>query len=251
MTDVLTLEPEPTPEAGLSQIQRVVNIFVAPSKTFEDLKRSRNWLVPFLLTIVFSTCFSYVLQTKVGFYAMNQQRIASSPAQQERLDSLTAEQRDSQLKVGATISAVISYAYPVFILLTALICSLVLWASFNFILGAQMKFGEVLSVWMWAGLTGLVAVIIMVITVYATGGDNFNIVDPIGTNPGYYLSADAPHWLRSLLTSIDLIKIWFCYLLILGVSIVGKVKKSAAAAVIIGWWVLVVLISVLATALMG
>ena len=36
---------------GLSQVERVVDTFVAPSKTFTDILRSTSWWLPFLLLV--------------------------------------------------------------------------------------------------------------------------------------------------------------------------------------------------------
>ena len=136
----------------------------------------------------------------------------------------------------------ISYGYWVFILLGGAIGGLVLWGSLNFLAGAKTTFGEMFTVWMYASLTGLVASLIIIITLVIAGGESFKSQDPLGTNPGYYLSADTAHWLRAFLGSFDLLSFWFLWLLILGTSIVAKVKRSVAAAIVLGWWVLIVIV---------
>ena len=98
------------------------------------------------------------------------------------------------------------------------------------------------AVWIYAGLTGLVGAVLIILMLVLAGGENFNPQNPIGTSIGYYLSADSAHWLKSLLGSFDLLVFWFMALLIIGTSIVAKVKRSTAAAIIIGWWVLIVII---------
>ena len=40
---------------GLSQMERVVNTFVAPTATFKDILRSTSWWLPFVLMVVSST----------------------------------------------------------------------------------------------------------------------------------------------------------------------------------------------------
>ena len=40
---------------GLSQMERVVNTFVAPTATFKDILRSTSWWLPFVLMAVSST----------------------------------------------------------------------------------------------------------------------------------------------------------------------------------------------------
>lgn len=227
---------------GLSQIERVVDVFIAPSKTFTDILRSRSVWFPILLTIIFSLAVAVTMQKRVGFDQMYQTSLAQRPAQQAQMDSLPPDQRAARMRAGVGITEGITYGYWALGLIFAAIASLVLWGSFNFLAGAKTTFSEMFAVWIYAGLTGLVGAVLMIVMLTVVGGENFNVQDPIGTNIGYYLSADAAHWLKALLGSFDLLVFWFMALLIIGTSIVAKVKRSTAAAIIIGWWVLIVII---------
>ena len=42
-------------------------LFIAPSRTFTDLRRNANWWAPFLITAIVSLLFVYVVDQKVGF----------------------------------------------------------------------------------------------------------------------------------------------------------------------------------------
>jgi hypothetical protein len=229
---------------GLSQAERVVDTFVAPSKTFTDILRSRSWWLPFVLMMISSLAVAFTMQKRVGFDRMAEMSLQQNPSQQAQVDSLPPDQRASQMKMRTSITEGISYMYWALILLGAAIGALVLWGSFNFLAGANTTFGEMFAVWMYASLTGLVASLIIILTLVIAGGDSFNIQDPLGTNPGYYLSSESPHWLRAFLGSFDLLSFWFLGLLILGTSIVAKVKRGVAAAIVLGWWVLILLVKV-------
>lgn len=229
-------------EQGLSQVERVVDTFVAPAKTFTDILRSRSCWLPILLIVIMSLATAFTMQKRVGFDQMYQMTLQQNPAQQARIDALTPEQRPAALKIGAEFTEGISYAYWALSLLGAVIGALVLWASFNFLAGAKTSFSEMFSVWIYASLVGLVTAALIILMLTLNGGDNFNVQDPVGTNIGYYLSMDSPHWLRALLGSFDLIGFWFLGLLIVGTSIVAKVKRSVASAIVLGWWVLIVLV---------
>lgn len=229
-------------EVGLSQVERVVDTFIAPSKTFTDILRSRSCWLPILLMIVVSLAVAFTMQKRVGFDQVYSMTLQQSPAQQAQVDALPPDQRAARMRIGAEITEGISYAYWALGLIGAAIGALVLWASFNFLAGARTSFSEMFAVWIYAALTGLVTAVIIIAMLTIAGGDNFNAQDPIGTNPGYYLSSDSPHWLRALLGSFDLLMFWFLGLLILGTSIVAKVKRSTAAAIVLGWWVLIILV---------
>lgn len=231
-----------TASTGLSQVERVVDTFIAPTKTFTDILRSRSCWFPILITIIFSLAVAATMQKRVGFDQMYQTNLAQSPSQQQRLDSLPPEQKAAQMRVGVAFTEGIAYGYWALGLIVAAIASLILWGSFTFLAGAKTSFSEMFAVWIYSGLTGLVGAVLIIVMLVVAGGENFNVQDPIGTNLGYYLSTDSAHWLRALLGSFDLLVFWFLALLIIGTSIVAKVKRSTAAAIIIGWWVLIVII---------
>jgi len=74
---------EPAP---LSEGQRLVNTFFAPSKAFTDLRRNASWWAPFLIIAVVSLLFIYVVDQKVGFQKVAENQIQLQPKQAERLD---------------------------------------------------------------------------------------------------------------------------------------------------------------------
>ncbi len=81
--------------------------------------------------------------------------------------------------------------------------------------------------------------------------DSFNLQDPIGTNPGYYLSSTAAPWLHAFLGSFDLFTLWILFLYALGGSIVARVKSTSGYALIFGAWFLYVLVKTGIAAAMG
>lgn len=241
MSDDVVVDGQ-TAGTGLSQAERVVDVFIAPSKTFTDILRSRSCWLPILLTVIFSLAVAFTMQKKVGFDQMYQTTLAQSPAQQAQMDSLPPDQRAARMKMGAAISEGISFGYWAIGLIVAAIAALVLWGSFNFLAGAKTTFSEMFAIWIYAGLTGLVGAVIIIATLMLAGGESFNVQDPIGTNIGYYLGSDSPHWLKSLMGSFDLLMFWFLWLLIIGTAIVAKVKRGTAALIVLGWWVLILIV---------
>src|SRR3982074_3448357 len=110
---------------GLSEPQRLINTFIAASKTFPDIRRNASWWVPLLLISIFSIGFFVMIDKKVGFEQVARTMLASnkaiqqlSPAQQEQAYARTA----IGLKVG-------EYAAPIFVLIYVLIIAAVLMAT--------------------------------------------------------------------------------------------------------------------------
>lgn len=238
--------------AGLSQVERVVDTFLAPTKTFTDIRRNASWWLPFLLGILVSLAFATSVDRKIGFDQVAQSNINRSAQTQQSMSNLTDAQREQTVHRIAGFTRVVSYLYPVLGLIFALICAGILMLSFNFGLGAKASYKEYLAVWFFAGLPFLIKFLLAAISIFAgASADHFDMNNPVGTNVGWYLTSDSPLWLRTLLSSADIFTIWVVLLLIIGCSTIARVKRSSAAIVILGWWVLIILGGTIMAAVQG
>ena len=48
-------------------MERVIDTFIAPSKTFNDILRSASWWLPWLLSVLVTLGFSAAIQQKIGW----------------------------------------------------------------------------------------------------------------------------------------------------------------------------------------
>ncbi len=232
----------------LSQTQRVVDVFVAPSATFGDIRRSASWWLPFLIIALTTLAVAFSIDRKVGFEQVVDNQIHQSASQESQLNSLDPPARAARLHAMAIGYRYTTYASPLMVLAIAAFGSLILWASFNFALGAQTTYAQIFALWMYANLPRVLAALITVVTLWFGGSpENFNLQEPTGTNPGYYMT-DSAHWVRVLMSFFDVVGIWVVVLLLIGGAIVARVKVGQAAAVVVGWWLLILVISVGATA---
>jgi hypothetical protein len=252
MTAMEAAMQQPGESAGLSQVERVVDTFVAPTKTFTDILRNASWWLPFLLSILVSLAFVTSIDRQIGFEQVAQTNINRNAQAQQRMSGLTDAERQQQIHTIARVTRVISYAYPVLGVIFALICAGILMMSFNFGLGAKASYKEYLAVWFYAGLPYLIKFLLAAIAIFAgVSAEQFDINNPVGTNVGWYLTSDVPLWVRTLFSSADIFTLWAIVLLILGCSIVARVKRSSAAIVVIGWWVLIILAGTIMAAVQG
>ncbi len=235
-----------------SQLERVLHAYIAPEATFADILRSASWWLPYVLSLLAAILFAFALQHEIGFKKVAESIVNNSPQMQDRISSMTPAQMQGMEATIATSVRISTYAFPVLILLIALVCAAVLMASFNFGLGAEAKFGQYLALWFYATLPMLVKSLLISVTLFAgLGADQFNILNPLGSNLGYYIGQDAPAWLTSLLSFVDVFTLWSVVLLILGSAIVAKVQRKQAAIVVVVWFVLVVFVSTVLAALRG
>jgi hypothetical protein len=251
MSDVMAVEGQPT-GPGLGQVERVVDTFVAPTKTFTDILRSSSWWLPYLLGATLGLLFAYVILNKVGLPTLVDGVVHHSKSLEDRLANATP---GDAAKIRSTIEGQFkfSYAFPVLGLLFGVMCAGVLMATSNFVFGGHAKYKQMLAVWFYGTLPLFVFNLLVIVSIYAgLSGDSFDIQNAIGTNIGYYLSGtELPHWLIALLSAIDVFAIWSALLLTLGVSIVAGIKRSLAAVAVFGWWFIYVLLKVAGAAISG
>jgi hypothetical protein len=243
MSDSLANAEASTP---LSEVERVIDTFIAPSKTFNDILRSASWWLPWLLGVLVTMGYSAAIQQKIGWdktYSNILQH--SSETQQERFAQLSPDQQARQKAVASSFTKYIVWASPVLGLLFTAIAAGLLLMTLNFGLGGRATFGQLFAVWMYATLPWLIQGILATVVLFAgLDPDAFNLKNPVGTNLGYYLPSDWPQWLIAFGTSIDLLTIWVLVLVAIGCAIVAKTKLSTTVMAVMGWWVLITLAKV-------
>ena len=229
-------------EAPLTETQRVIDIFVAPSKTFTDIRRKATFWGPLAIMIVVGLVFAFAVQQKVGWERVFENNLHQNPTKAEKLES--APNAEQVKAISAKVTAVVSYIYFVPLLIFTAIYALLLWATVNFGFGGTSKYSQIYAVSMYSSLVMNIKFLLGVVAIFAgLAPDSFLINNPVGSNIGYYLSSDVPLWLRTMCMHLDLFEIWSLVLSIIGVSIVAKVSRGKASAVVVGWWLLVVIIT--------
>ncbi|HTT19551.1 MAG TPA: YIP1 family protein [Candidatus Sulfotelmatobacter sp.] len=236
--------PSPAPEAAppLSEGARIINTFIAPSKTFTDLRRSAAWWAPFLLMSIVSVIFVYTAGQKIGFRKIMENQMQAQPKAQARLEQLPADQRERQMEAGAKVTAVISYCFPILTLIIWLIIATLLFATFKLVAGANVSFGVSVAIVIYAALPLMLKSLLGIVSVLAgVNPDSFSFQNPVATNPGYFLNPADGVFLYGIATAVDIFMIWTLALTAIGFTCVSKVKKGTAFAIVFGWWAILTL----------
>ena len=236
----------PVPESAppLSQGQRIINTFIAPSKAFADLRRSASWWLPFLLMSLASLLFVYVVDQKIGFRKVAENQLQMSPKGAARMEQLPPEDRNRQMQQQATGFRYFSYGYPVIIVIWNLLMAAILFATFKFAAGADVKFKVALAIVMYASLPLIIKSLLAMLSVgVGASADSFTFQNPIASNPGYFLNPADSRWLYSLGSALDIFMVWTLALTAIGFSAVSKVKRSTALLIVFGWYLFFVVAS--------
>jgi len=233
------LSPEPAP---LSEGQRLINTFFAPSKTFTDLRSNASWWAPFLIIAIISVLFGYVVDQKVGFRKVVDNVIQLQPKTAAQLENMPADQREKNLTLQATITKFITYGFPVIALLVYVIFAAVIFATLKFGASADVKFSRMFALVVYTRLPQILMPLLAISSLLAgVSSDGFNIQNPVATNPGYFIGPEGSPVLRALLTPLDVLSFWSLILTAIGITCISKVKRGTAFAVVFGWFAVVVL----------
>jgi Yip1 domain len=222
---------------ALSEGQRLMYTFIAPSKTMADLRRNASWWIPWLLISVASLAFVFALDKKIGWGQVIETQIQSNPKAAERLERLAPEQRAKIAKQQEAGARYVSYAAPVTNLLLLSVVSGVLVGLFNFGFGARFTFRQMMSISAYSFLPIILSTLLSILVVWFVDPESFDVKFPIASSIGYFIPASMPFW-KALLGAVDVFTLWTMFLLAVGVSQMSKVKKGTAFAAIFGVFLL-------------
>jgi len=229
--------PSPIDSAPLSEGARIVDTFIAPSKTFTDLRRNASWWGPWLLISIFSMLFIYAMGRQIGFDQISKNQVAHS-SRADQFEKLPADQQARQIHLSSNIIRYFAYGSPVLILFYFLVTTVVLWATFKIAAGAETTFGQAYAIVMYASLPGIVGAILGIISLFSgVDPEGFDINNPVGTNLAYYLDpVTTGKFLRGMASALDLITIWTIVLMGIGFACTSKVKRSTAIVIVAAWY---------------
>jgi len=228
----------PTPSslesAPLSEGARLIDTFIAPGKTFTDLRRNPSWWAPWLLISALAILFFVVLERQIGFEQVTKNEISRS-SRAEQVEKLPPDQRARQLQVATSITRYVCYATPVTLLIVFVLVAAVLMGVFNVAAGAGIGFKTALAIVAYANLPGVLSALLAIISLFA-GVDpaGFNIRNPVATNPAYFMDPTANRFLYVLATALDVFVLWTVVLTGIGFACNSKVKRSTAIAIVAG-----------------
>lgn len=247
MSDAIVMEQ---PETRLSQVERVVDAFLAPTKTFTDILRDASWWLPYVLSVLLGMLLMTAVVQKVGWQQLVDNAVQASPTLQSKLAGLKPETLTTVRAQMITSFKIGLFGSPLFGLLVMLIVALVLWPTINFVFGGKAGFKQVFCLVNYAYLPLSLKGVIAALMLYAgVAAENFTLDNMLGTSPGYYLST--PGALKAFLTQFDIFSLWVVVLMSIGLAIIAKTKRSAGFITVVGWWLVVVLLTTASKAVFG
>jgi len=245
MAAAAIVPPQDQQPAPLSEGQRLIDTFIAPSKTFTDLRRSAMWWAPFLIIAIIGFLFVYTIDQKIGFQKVVDNQLQLQPKAAERLEQLPPDKRAQQIQKQVVATKFIAYAVPAFALIIYSIFAGVIFAAVKFAANAEVQFKTVFALIVYTRLPELVRAILATISILAGAStDSFDINNPLATNGAYFMDPSGSPILRALVGSFDIITLWTLVLVAIGIPCIAKVKRGTAFGVVFGWFVFTILLKV-------
>lgn len=236
--------PAPGPQTAISPIGRIFGVLFSPKSTFEDIVRKPNWVLPVILTTVFSILAVIALNQRMNWREYVTQQFEKNP----RAAQMTADQKEKQADISAKITVYIVYAAGVFVpILAAVILGAVMMGVYNLLGGAGASYSQSLAIAAHAGLVGLVSTPIFLLVLFLRPAGSIDPENPVVTNVAAFLPEDSAKWLIALCKSLDIFTIWTLILLAIGFAAVNprRLKGSKSYVIAFTAWGAFVLVKVL------
>lgn len=226
--------PESLPEPPRNGLGQVVRMFYEPSAVFRELAARPTWLWPLILVIVLAIGLQLLTAPRVdmeGTIREGLERFGQADKFSSEQIREMAAARGPMQKYGGILATMI--AIPLVMLVLAACYLVGLKAA-----GSEVGFRSTFSMLMYASAPPSIVNTIL-IGVVAMGRESFTqgeLQRLVRSSLETWLSPDAPKALLALGGVLDLFNVWNWVLLVLGLSIVGRIKRGAAIAIVAVLW---------------
>lgn len=228
MDELIQEEPQ-----DLSLIGRMTRVFTAPSETFEAVSRGhswRDWLVPVLITTVLAMVALQITMPIIQETARQ--------AVRERVKEMPEDQRDAAVEMAGMATGIASYVMvPVASFVMLFVIGGILLLIGRFGLGGQVSYGQMLSVFAYSSLVGIVAIVVR--TPLMLARDTAQVYTGLGLLvPEEMLKT----FFGRLLAGIDLFSLWQILVASIGMAVLTRTTTTRAATFLLilwGIWVVV------------
>jgi hypothetical protein len=233
----------------MGEFSRLAGVFFEPSKTFADIARRPSWIVPLLLMIVASMGLTALYGQHVGWDRLIRQKIEATSRGQQ----LPPEQKEQIIATQTRLAPVFGYAGALIAVpLTFLLMAAVLTGLVAGVMSAPVKFKQVFSVVVFAGLPNIVSMLLATVVMFLKNPADFDLQNPLMFNIGAWMDPEhSSKFLYSVATSIDLFPFWVMLLMATGLKAAAGKKLSLGGAlfvVVLPWAVYVLAKSGIAAA---
>lgn len=229
----------PAAEPEVNPFQRVLGVLMAPVRTFADIARRPDIMVPLVLILIIGYASTFAILPRTDFDAMMDAQIEAAKKQNPNMSD---EDLERGMKIGASFTKAIFYIQPLMMVIWYLIVAGVLLLGFR-LFGGEGTFKQAFSVTLYSWMPYVILGIVMTIVIVVKGTfDPTTAATLVKSNPAFLVDMKEQPVLFAALSMLDIFTIWVLALLIIGFAAVSKFSKAKAAAVVIPLWLVMVVI---------
>lgn len=215
-------------------MNKIIDIFIAPTKVFTSLKEKPKWVIPFIivLVVIAITATLTISMTKESILVKQEEKMRERGMTEEQIEQAKKFTTGPVMMISGAVGAV------VFTTITLLIFTLVV-NLFIPLFSGKGAFKNVFSVVCFSALikvpSAILKFILIAITrsLYVTTSLALFVPNLIKESFGY-----------KLLSGFDLFMIWEMILVSLGISITNEIKKQYAYILVFIIWVASIFIGI-------
>ena len=221
--------------AALSPFGRVAGVFIHPAQTLTDIARRPSWWLPLVLLVLVSVGIGIALAQRVNWEEYVSSKMDASPGAAQ----LSPEQRQQRAETGAKYARLWCYGFgPIVVPLTLLFFAAIYLGAFNLIANADLRFGQSAGIVAHAMMPSLVSGILAIIVLAVKDPSTIDPNQPLASSLYAFLPSDAPQWLQSVGSSIEIFFLWMLALVSIGFAAANprKVTRAKSFGIVFGLW---------------
>lgn len=210
-------------------------IFLEPKETFQTLRQNPNWLLPLVASLVLVGAGNFIVIEKVGITNILKAALKSSPQADQIL----------QMAEESTTTRVMMHAAPLLSLPFGILATVAILLLLLALSSEEANFKKVFCVvsysfFAYACVTTALVVLMVLVT---SDGSKFDVRNLLASNPGFFMDPDDPHKsLYSVASSLDVLSLWYLFLLATGlVGVCSNLKFRKSAVLVFSGWFLYVM----------
>jgi hypothetical protein len=224
----------------VSFFNRLVWIFVSPSRVFSDISEGRApWWQPWV--------WQSILYVIAGLISLPIQRTVA----ELNLNDLPADQLQKQLELMDRFGWVQMAGTPFLLLLLGLLLAGVTYVLVT-ILSPQANFRKYFTLTLYVSIIGALSLIVGNVAVRMRGLDAIRTIEDSQITLGLgFLAPEGNTLVYGILSTINVFSIWSFVVLGMGLMAIFGMSRGNAIACVLPWWVIAVIFTVMGAAFSG
>lgn len=236
-------EPPPPPEKieaekpEMSEVGTILNVFMEPGRTFEDLRKKPRFLLGLILIALLAAATSFALYQKVGEAGVRR-AVNETLDRSSQTASMPPEQRQGIMSFNLALQRYLPIVVPVIVAIFVFVIGLFYFLGAK-AFGGNGGFMHAVSVVVYSSIPPTVFMTVAsLIVLTVKSADEIDLTTAqrgglVQANPTMFIDAKAQPVLAAILSTIDVFQIWGWILAAIGLRITNKLSSGSAWAIVI------------------